>query len=191
MRVGPSLGLCIATALLGGGGCHEGGTLASTASTPSASIDVGTGSCPDDPGFLGTYPSADALATAFLTTLRDDDAARLAALALDEREFRCQVWPHLPSSRPERGLTVDYVWGDLNQKSQNALAFTRRDHAGRRLDLRRLTFAGGTTDYGPFRVHRETRLTVIDEFGRLYNVQLFGSMLEAGGQYKIFSFVTD
>jgi hypothetical protein len=138
-----------------------------------------------------THASVEALSTEFLRALRDDDGAALADLALDAQEFRCAVWPYLPSSRPERGLTVDYVWGDLNQKSQSSLAFTRHNYRGRRLELRRVSFDGETTDYGPFVVHRESRLTVTDETGRAATLHGFGSVLVSNGRYKIFSYVVD
>lgn len=190
MRLARPVAFCIAASALCLAGCEDAPPV--TGAPPSLAPAVSPPTeCPDDPGFGRTYPTPDALASAFLTALREDDAVQLSGLALDEREFRCRVWPFLPASRPERGLTVEYVWGDLHQKSLNALAFTRQHYGRRRLDLTRVAFAGESTDYGPIRVHRETRLTVIDEFGRLYNLRLFGSMLEADGRYKVFSFVTD
>ena len=74
-----------------------------------------------------------------LTALADEDAEYLAGLALSELEFRTVVWPELPSSRPERGLPFEYVWGDLNQKSTNALRRLVARHGGRRY-----TLAGGS-----------------------------------------------
>ncbi len=56
----------------------------------------------------------------------------LRDLALNEIEFREQVWPELPAARPERNLPFSYVWGDLRQKSDANLERTLARHGGRR-----------------------------------------------------------
>jgi hypothetical protein len=40
-------------------------------------------------------------------------------------------------------------------------------------------------------VHRRTRLTVRDERGETVDLELFGSILETGGSYKLFSYRVD
>ena len=123
--------------------------------------------------------------------LADGAADRLAALALNGREFRDVVWPALPASRPERGVPVSYAWGDLNQKSANALRRLVARWGGHRFTLLDVAYDGGTTDYGAFRVHRETRLRVRDENGREIEMRFYGSTLVRGGEHKVFSFVVD
>ena len=126
-----------------------------------------------------------------LAALADRNADYLASLALSELEFRTVVWPELPASRPERGLPFDYVWGDLNQKSTNALRRLLARHGGRRYTLRAVTFRGGTTPYETYRVHREATLDLVDEEGNELTLPLFGSILEREGGFKLFSFVVD
>lgn len=138
-----------------------------------------------------TFPSPEALSEAVLTALADGDADTLASLALSELEFRTAVWPDLPSSRPERGVPFDYAWGDLHQKSDNALRRLLARHRGRRYELVRVAFEGGTTPYRTYRVHRETVLDLRDEDGEGLTMALFGSMLEREGEFKLFSYVVD
>ncbi len=119
------------------------------------------------------------------------DAGRLRSLALGEHEFRKWVWPHLPAGRPEVNMPFDYFWKDLSRKSDASLASTLAEFGGQRLTLRRVEFGGATSDYGPFRVSREARLTVADGQGLERRIQVCGSMIEAGGRWKLFSHVVD
>jgi hypothetical protein len=127
----------------------------------------------------------------FLAALAAKDIEGLKELGVDEEEFRDVVWPELPSSRPDRNLTSDYVWRDLRQKSLSSLSRTVDHHGGRRYTLLEVLFRGETTAYETYNVHREAWLVVRDETGHRGRVQLFGSMIERHGDYKLFSFVTD
>lgn len=151
-----------------------------------------SGDRPSSPSPLHhTFPSPDELSRAVLTALADEDADHLAGLALSELEFRTVVWPELPSSRPGRGLPFDYVWGDLNQKSTNALRRLFARHGGRRYTLAGVAFRGETTPYETYRVHREAILDLLDEEGNELTLPLFGSILERDGEFKLFSYVVD
>ena len=115
----------------------------------------------------------------------------MASLAIDEEEFRVIVWPHLPAARPERNLTWQYVWRDLSTKSQfHARA---RLAAWRTTDARvvDVTFEGPVEDYGPYRIHRESAVRVRMPDGQERTERLFGSMIEHGGRFKVFSYVVD
>ena len=143
------------------------------------------------PPLQRTFPSPDALSRAVLAALADEDAGHLASLGLSELEFRTVVWPELPSSRPERGLPFEYVWGDLDQKSTNALRRLVARHGGRRYTLAGVAFRGETTPYRTYRVHREAVLDLLDEEGNELTLPLFGSILERDGEFKLFSYVVD
>lgn len=149
--------------------------------------------CADPPrsSLAATYPSSEALAQAVLDALADGDLAGLEALAINGQEFRDVVWPELPSSRPERGLPVAYAWDDLHQKSSNALRRLVDRRGGRTYTLLAVSYDGETTDYGTFRVHRETRLTVRDEAGNEVDVYFYGSTLVRDTDHKVFSYVID
>ena len=150
---------------------------------------AGCGSSP--PPLANTHPSPEALAAAVLDALAANDRDRLAALAVNGQEFRDVVWPELPSSRPERGVPVSYAWADLRQKSSNALRRLVARWGGRRFELLGVAWDGETTDYGPWLVHRETRLRLLDETGREVEMHFYGSTLVRGDEHKVFSYVVD
>lgn len=126
-----------------------------------------------------------------LDVLERRDAARLRELALDEREFREHVWPELPAARPERNLPLSYVWGDLHQKSEASLGRLVAAKGGQSFRLVSIRFAGGTTAYKTFIVHRQAVLVVRDGDGTKTELRAFGSVLEKNGQFKVFSYVVD
>ena len=143
------------------------------------------------PLLSNAHPSAEALATAVLQSLEYRDVASLRNLALSEEEFREHVWPELPAARPDRNLPFSYVWGDLHQKSESFLAQTVQEHGGRRYVLVSVRFAGASTTYPGYVVHRETVLRARDESGREVDLRVFGSSLLKGDSWKVFSYVTD
>lgn len=138
-----------------------------------------------------TFETPEAAAAGMTEALARSDREALRALAVTEQEFRTVVWPELPSSRPEMNLPVAYAWGTLHQTSQGALAATLGSHGGRRYTVVRVDFAGASTRYRTFTVHRESRVVVRDERGVERRLALFGSMLERDGRFKIFSYVVD
>ena len=150
---------------------------------PQASEDV--------PSLEPTFATPDALASAVLEALEKEQGAALKSLALDRAQFRHYVWPQLPASRPERGLPFEYGWGDLRQKSHNALLRTYDRYKGRSLELLEIKFEDGVTDYETYLVHRDARVKVRLEDGRDTWLDLFGSVMEYEGRYKLFSYVTD
>ena len=149
----------------------------------------GCGSGP--PPLANAHPVPHALASAVLDAVARHDAGTLRSLALNEPEFRELVWPELPASRPERNLPFSYVWGELHQKSDQALGDTMGRHGGRRYTLVGVRFAGDTSRYPSYTVHRETVVQVRDETGALTDLRLFGSTIEKDGAWKVFSYVVD
>lgn len=160
----------------------------------SAVTESATATFPDPPAvteLANTSDTAFALASEILAAVEAGEEARLLQLRVDAAEFRHLVWDKLPSSRPERRLTWEYVWSDLDQKSRAALRGTIARHRGRGYRLLRVEFAGETTEYGTFRVHRDARCVVDDQDGNIQVLDLFGSVIEMEGRYKAFSFVVD
>jgi hypothetical protein len=156
-------------------------------------VIAATAGCRSEPAPLAAaVASPRALAEAVLAAIARRDRARLEALAVTAGEFRTRVWPELPASRPERNLPLEYVWGDLQQKSQAGLSALLAQHGGRRYTLVRLAFTGGSTRYDTFVVHRASTITVRDDTGTERDLRLFGSAIEtAEGQVKVFSYVVD
>ena len=146
--------------------------------------------CSSVPPLAHTHSSAEALGQAVLEALARGDRAALDNLALNEQEFRDHVWPDLPAAQPERRLPFSYVWGDLHQKSNVALAATLNTHGGRRYALSRVSFSGDTV-YEHYKVFREATLHVRDEAGAEKALRVCGSLIEKDGAWKVFSYVID
>jgi hypothetical protein len=125
-----------------------------------------------------------------LDALARRDREALEALALNETEFRDHVWPQLPASRPQRNLPFFYVWGELRQKSAQALTGVMSREGGRRYELIAVRFASDS-DYRTYRVHRDATFHVRDGTGAEVDLRVCGSMLEQDGSWKVFSYVID
>lgn len=88
-------------------------------------------------------------------------------------------------------MPFSYVWGDLRSKSEAGLAGVMVTHGGRTYTLEGIRFTGGTTQYDSYLVHRESALDVRGADGQRQTLRLFGSVIEKGGRFKVFSYVTD
>ena len=98
------------------------------------------------------------------------------------------------SCRPRAPSAIclsSFVWGDLNQKSNITLRDTLAAHGGKKYEFISIRFLGETTQYKSYRVHRESELTVKDADGIERQMRVFGSVIEKGGRYKVFSYVID
>ncbi len=145
----------------------------------------------EEPRLSSTFESPEALAQAVLEAVSKEDVETLKGLPLSKDEFRLYVWPKLPASRPERGVPLEYVWGDLSQKSRNAIAASYSRYKGRKLELVSIRFQDGKTDYESFVIHRKAILQVRDsESGAEQTLALFGSVMEWKGKFKLFSYAT-
>lgn len=154
--------------------------------------DAGPGNSDEDAISLEpTFDSPEALGKAFVEALAREDGATLNGYALTEAQFKHYVWPQLPSSRPERNVSFEFGWADLHQKSHNALLHTFSKYKGIPFEFREIRFEDGATDYDTYVVHRDARVLVRRNDGREEWLDLFGSVMEHDGRYKLFSYVTD
>jgi hypothetical protein len=152
----------------------------------------GMGACrPAPPPLVATFDSPEALARAVIDRVAERDAAGLQALALTRDEFAAYVWPHLPASRPETNMPVEFVWDRLKRSSDLHLARTLARRGGARYQLVSVSFRGEQSRYGAFTVMRDSELTVRTAAGEIDTVRLFGAVVSDGYRYKLFSFVVD
>jgi hypothetical protein len=152
---------------------------------------IGTG-CGWSPSLDGGLGSPREVAQAVVRALDARDLTALERLGLSEREFREVVWPRQPAARPERNIPWDYAWRSLAAKSRFQLRGRLNEwSSSRNASLVGVDFTGETTDYGTYRVHRRSAVTLRRGDGTLATVRLFGSMIEQGGRYKVFSYVVD
>jgi hypothetical protein len=139
-----------------------------------------------------TFDSPEAVAQAVLRGLDARDINALKALAVTEHEFRKMVWPKLPAAKPGRNIPWDYVWNDLHGKS--TMQLQARVNEWQRIDqgaVAKVEFSGEMTDYETFRVRRKSVVVLRTPAGGESRHRLFGSVIEEGGRYKVFSYVVD
>jgi len=141
--------------------------------------------------FANAFPTKEAAATAVTEALWQRNVPLLESIAVTEQEFRRNVWPRLPASRPEVNMPVDYLWNDTRTKSLGHLAETLAEYGGQRLQVQEVTFGDSPTDYDAFTMHPKTQLRVRDETGTVKEVRLFGSMIETPDGWKVYSYIVD
>jgi hypothetical protein len=148
--------------------------------------------CGRSPALDWGLDSPQAVAEAVVAALDARDVRALERLSVNEQEFRQLVWPRQPAARPERNIPWDYAWRSLAARSRYQLRGRLSEWvSGQRFTVVGLKFAGETTDYGAYRVHRRSVVTLRDTAGRVETTRVFGSLIEQGGRYRVFSYVVD
>jgi hypothetical protein len=62
-------------------------------------------------------------------------------------------------------------------------------YGGKKFEFLGVRFAKEAMKYNNATVHRDARLTVRNEEGHEGEVEMFGSILELDGKYKVFSYI--
>lgn len=137
-----------------------------------------------------SFPTREAAAQAVLDAVWTRDGAALGRLSISQTEFQKHIWPQLPASAPDVGMPVDRAWADHLMKDDGFRAQLIADHGGRRLTIESVTFGAPATTYGSMTIHPESRLVVLEN-GQRVPLRIFGSMIESGGRWKIYSFIVD
>lgn len=140
-----------------------------------------------EPVLEGGLASLEELCCVFVERLNRGDRNGLAALAIGAKEFADLVFPHLPAARPGSNLTPEFLWAQTEMRSRIGLDDTLR-YAGRGFVFLGVS-VGDVEILGACRLFREVRLDLQDAAGRRIRQRLFGSVLECGGRYKLYSFV--
>jgi hypothetical protein len=152
---------------------------------------LGAAGCSRTPVLNGSEASTTSVAAVVVSAFNRHDVRALEAVALTEDEFREVVWPRLPAARPERNLSWDYVWNDLSSKSRLHLRARMEAWQSLRYQVEGVRFEGESTEYGSYRVRRDARVQLRTPDGRQMSARLFGSMIECGGRFKVFSYIVD
>ncbi len=139
-------------------------------------------------GLADAASSIDELCKEVLERVAQEDIKSLEAMALTEDEFRRFYWPYSEWSRPEVRMPFEYYWGDLHQRSSSALKGVLARHGGKKLEFISVRFSKEAMQYQDAKVHRHPKLTVKDEEGQQQELEIFGSIFELNGNYKIFSY---
>lgn len=132
--------------------------------------------------------SPEELGRQVLAALQEGDIQALESLALSEEEFRNFVWPELPVSNPKTNVPLDYVWGDVQLRSQARLQQLLGTLKGERFALVRVSHRGPRTDYPTHRAYSDFGIVLRDPEGREREYLLFGTLIEMEGVWKVYSY---
>jgi len=136
----------------------------------------------------GAFGSLEALGRGFVEVLSRGDQKELEGMTLTRSEFEQLVYPELPAGRPGSNVTAEFLWGQTQLKSRAGLLKTM-SKAGKKFEFCGIRFEKGERKYRHFTIHGDSRLQLKDAEGVVREYQLFGSVIEADGRFKIYSYV--
>ncbi|NWF75052.1 MAG: hypothetical protein HXY53_00520 [Nitrospirae bacterium] len=133
--------------------------------------------------------SVEELSNSVLEALMKKDIKVLENLAMTRDEFYKYIWPEIPWSRPKTNMPFEYYWKDLHQKSSTSLRWILSEYGGQKFEFIKIYFAKDKRQYKKLNIYRDSRLIVEDEKGKQKEIELFGSIVELNGRYKILSYI--
>jgi hypothetical protein len=126
-----------------------------------------------------------------LEAVYNKDIERLKAMAISAKEYENYIWPQSPISKIKKWQEkYDFIWNQQFSKSSLSLRQMLARYGGRQYALVRVRFEDDTTDHTIYKAHRDARLIVRNPEGKEVELNLFGSIVEMDGQFKIMSFYT-
>lgn len=139
----------------------------------------------------GWFASQEAIAGAMLEAVNQRDSQRLRDLSITEQEYRQIVWPNLKISTIESWKkNYDFVWKQHAQRSLVCLSIMLERYGGKQFSLVTVKVREGAIPYRDFIHHKDVRLVVTDQNGKQHELNLFGSLIEYNGAYKVVSYNT-
>jgi hypothetical protein len=136
-------------------------------------------------------PSVEEIGKQVLEAVRQNDDERLEAMAITEEEYRRYIWPQSPVSKVKKWQEhYDFVWNQQHSRSSHSLRSMLSRYGGKTFKLIRVRFDDETTEHNIYKAYRDTRLIVTKSDGKEVELNLFGSIVEMNGQFKIMSFDT-
>jgi hypothetical protein len=131
-------------------------------------------------------PSRDSLIRRFVAAVQRNDRAALRRMTIGRAEFAYLYYPASPLSKRPYELDPDIMWMQVTMRSDRGLLRLLKSYGGR-FGYRSYACEeapqqlGAVTLYDGCHVRHELGGKTIDE-------RLFGSIIEAGGQYKFVGF---
>ncbi|MGQ0702204.1 MAG: hypothetical protein ACT4PM_03610 [Gemmatimonadales bacterium] len=141
-------------------------------------------------GFTGGAPSRAALAQRAVEALGRRDTGALATLLITRAEFAWLVFPSHRSAQPPYELDPALFWFQIQRATAQGLGRILGDYGGRGLQFRELWCQPDSLQFvgeGPVRGWSACRVHVTTPNGALTR-QVFGTILERGGQFKLLSY---
>lgn len=142
----------------------------------------------------GGASSMDELMERFLSALQRGDRDTLEALRLTKDEYVHLVMPgHVPPGQPPQALSpaaADYFYSVMDLKSRYFRDALVARFAGRKLELREVTFDKGIGEYAGHRSYKRAVLRLLDEDGGPIELRI-GSVVQRDGRLKFASYIRD
>jgi len=136
----------------------------------------------------GSAHSKDQLMRTFVRALESADTAGLARLALTRAEFAWLVFPESPLSAPPYSQAPDLVWMRHAYSSATGLERLLNRLGGKPLGLRSLSCSERPDVEGSNRIWKDCTVRFSPPGGLTQTLQLFASIIEREGRYKILSY---
>ncbi len=162
-------GTVVLALLLAAAGCREGQAAARLDALP------------------GSAPSIDALGRGVVEGFVHADTVRLRGYTLSLEEYRDVVWPRLGMDSIS-GMTFDWSWRDNQMRGGRAHRRYLQRMKGLPLRPVATQCTGEPQRFDGVTVIPDCTVTVRDSAGGTEQMQLFKSVVEIGGQYKIFRY---
>ena len=138
--------------------------------------------------FNGGARSREELVGSFMRNLETADTAALVRLTVSRAEFAYLVYPESPLSAPPYAQAPDLVWMRHVAASSTGLNRLLDRLPGTRLWLRSLSCSEPPISEGANRIWRDCMVRFAPQGGVMQTMQLFSSVIERQGQYKILSY---
>lgn len=138
--------------------------------------------------FEGGAVSRDLLVQSFMRSLQSADTAALVRLTISRAEFAYLVYPASPLSAPPYAQAPDLVWMRHVAESSTGLTRLLGRVPGTRLWLRTWSCSEPPIIEGANRIWCDCVVRFAPQGGVMQTMQLFSSIIERQGQFKILSY---
>lgn len=143
---------------------------------------------PVDMPLWNARSSREELVEELLGALAAGDAQAIDDLRVRREEWEILCWPSFPQSRPYVRVPMGEAWGFHYAKLQGGLSRGMAEFGGKEYELVGVQW-GAPKDYGNFVLHSGVRIQARElDSGQLVEIDLVESLLESGGEWKLFSF---
>ncbi|CAN5768166.1 hypothetical protein BH23GEM11_BH23GEM11_05600 [soil metagenome] len=139
----------------------------------------------------GGENSKEALVDALLRRLEAADTTGVSELAMTRTEFAYLYYPYTMYTHPPYELSPALVWFQLQNRSSRGLGRLLRDYAGKPLYDTGLKCPDEGEPFGAGRIWNGCAVLGVVPTGESVEEQLFGSILELDGRFKLVSFTNE
>ena len=136
-------------------------------------------------------PSRDALVAAFTAAVQGSDTAAVRALVLSRAEYAYIYFPSLQRMNPGLNMQPEVMWMLHGQESLKGITRVLRRLGGGQARLGPYACEDAPQVEGGNRYWHRCAIQVTAPDGDAAALQLFGSIVERGGRYKIVSYAND